>query len=100
MAQALILEFDGIGQAEYEAVNGRLGVEMGRSDGNWPAGLLFHAGAAKAGGGLIVYEIWESQDDQGRFMRERLGQALQERGVAGPPARVEWLEHLSSVTPD
>jgi hypothetical protein len=37
-------------------------------------------------------EVWESQQAQGRFMENRLGQALQEGGISGPRSRVEWLD--------
>ncbi len=91
MAVGLILEFDGVGLAEYHAVNERLGIDAATGDGDWPAGLLYHAGGAK-NGGWVVFEVWDSQESQGRFMSERLARALQEGGIAGPPARVEWIE--------
>ena len=91
MAEGLILEFDGIGRAEYEAVNAALGIDMITGEGDWPAGLLYHAGGAKPGG-WVVFEVWESKADQERFMGGALGAALHEGGVDGPPARVEWLE--------
>jgi len=94
MAEGLILEFDGVGRAEYEAVNERLGIDAATGAGEWPSGLLYHAGGAKPGG-WVVFEVWESTEAQARFMEERLGRALQEGGV-GEPARVEWLELAAS----
>ncbi len=91
MAEALILEFDGVTLAEYEAVNSRLGIDMASGSGDWPDGLTYHAGAAKAGG-WVVFEVWESKAAQERFMADRLGRALAEGGISGPPARAEWLE--------
>lgn len=91
MAEALILEFDGVTLAEYDAVNTQLGIDTASGSGDWPAGLIYHAGAAKAGG-WVVFEVWESKDAQERFMAERLGRALQEGGITSPPTRVEWLE--------
>lgn len=91
MAKGLILEFEGFGVETYERVNEILGIDMESGEGDWPAGLRFHSGGAKPGG-WVVYEVWESQEDQERFMSERLGQALQEGGATGPPARVEWLD--------
>ncbi len=91
MAEGLILEFDGVGRAEYEAVNEQLGIDAETGEGEWPAGLLYHAGGAKPGG-WVVFEVWESRDAQGRFMNERLGRALHAGGVGAPPARVEWLD--------
>jgi len=90
MADALILEFEGFGQETYEKVNDLLGVDMESGEGDWPPGLLFHSGAAKDGG-FVVVEVWDSQASQERFMAERLGPALAQGGVDGPPARAEWL---------
>jgi|SRR5450432_891648 hypothetical protein len=98
MAEGLILEFDGIGRAEYEAVNAGLGIEMGNPKGDFPAGLIFHAGGEKPGG-LVVFEVWESKQAQEQFMNERLGRALQAGGVSGPPSRVEWIDLASYVSP-
>jgi hypothetical protein len=91
MADALILEFAGVGLDRYWAVNKALGIDVGTGAGEWPDGLLFHSGGTGPDG-LVVYEIWESKDAQARFMQERLGRALQEGGVTGAPSRVEWLE--------
>ena len=91
MAAGLLLEFDGVGREQYEAVNERLGIDPATGEGEWPEGLLFHAGGAKSGG-WVVMEVWESQQAQERFMENRLGQALREGGITAPPARVEWLD--------
>jgi len=91
MAKGLILEFEGVGHEQYEAVNERLGVDMASGEGDWPAGMLFHSGGAKSGG-WVVFEVWASQEDQERFMADRLGQALREGGIGEPPSRIEWLD--------
>ena len=91
MAQAVILEFEGVGPDEYNAVNGRLGIDPASGEGEWPDGLLFHTGASKTDG-FVVFELWDSRHAQERFMNERLGQALQEGGITSPPSRVEWLD--------
>lgn len=98
MADAVILEFEGVGREQYDAVNERLGIDQDSGQGDWPAGLVFHAGAAKPGG-LVVFEVWESKDAQERFMNERLGRALQEGGITSPPTRVEWLELAAYNSP-
>jgi hypothetical protein len=98
MAKGLILEFDGVGRDQYHAVSGRLGIDMASGQGDWPAGLMFHAGGAKPGG-WVVFEIWESRDAQAQFMSDRLERALQEEGVTGPPARVEWLDLEANHSP-
>lgn len=91
MAEALILEFEGYGADDYERVNGQLGIDMQSGEGDWPQGLLMHSAATKPGG-FVIYEVWASKEDQERFMQERLGQALQEGGIEGPPTRNEWLD--------
>ena len=95
MAEALILEFPGTDAEDYLAVNRALGIDVTTGEGEWPEGLHFHSAAAGADG-LIVYEIWESQAAQGRFMSERLGRALQEGGITGAPSRVEWAQLMGS----
>jgi len=98
MPEALILEFEGVGREEYDAVNASLGIDQYRRQGEFPAGQLFHAGAAKPGG-WVVFEVWESREAQERFMNERLGRALQAGGVTAPPSRMEWLELGAYNTP-
>lgn len=98
MAEGVILEFDDVGEEQYWAVNERLGLDPRTGAGDWPAGLLSHTGGAKDGG-LVVFEVWESRDQQERFMQERLGRALQEGGVTAPPARVEWLPVAGHIAP-
>lgn len=95
MADALILEFEGFGADTYERVNDELGIDMETGEGEWPAGLVTHVGAAREGG-FVVYEVWRSKGDQERFMEERLAPALQAGGVEGPPSRAEWLDLTAS----
>lgn len=45
MPEALILEFTGVTEAEYGAVNKHLGIDMHTGQGDWPAGPLSHAAA-------------------------------------------------------
>jgi hypothetical protein len=49
--------------------------------------------------GWVVFEVWESKEAQDRFMRERLGKALQDAGVAKPPSRIEWLALAAHTSP-
>jgi hypothetical protein len=93
MSDALILEFTGVTADQYRAVNGILGIDYVTGEGDWPAGLLTHIGAAGAGGDLVVVEVWDSQESQGTFMNSRLGPALGQVGVP-QPVRLEWLSLL------
>jgi hypothetical protein len=98
MADGLILEFDGFGVEKYEQVNGLLGIDMRSGEGDWPSGLVAHTGGAKDDG-WVVFEVWASQADQEAFMRDRLGPALAEAGIEGPPARLEWIEVAAHRNP-
>jgi hypothetical protein len=98
MAEALILEFTGIGEAEYGAVNKQLGIDMQTGQGDWPPGLLAHAAGEANDGTFIVSEVWASQADQEAFMTSRLGAALAAGGVTAPP-RVRWVPLLAYHQP-
>jgi hypothetical protein len=91
MSEVLILEFAGATADQYQAVNKALGVDVTTGEGDWPAPLHSHT-AAFGDAGLVVVEIWESQEAQAEFM-SRLGPALAEVGVP-QPTRMEWLAHL------
>ena len=90
MPEALILEFTGVSEAEYAAVNKYLGIDMQTGQGDWPAGLLSHVAGEADDGTFIVSEVWSSRADHGAFMTSRLGAALGAGGVTAPP-RVRWV---------
>jgi hypothetical protein len=94
MSDVLILEFDGATAKHYESVNKLLGIDMDAGQGDWPPGLMSHTGAADAAGNLIVFEVWDSQDSQAKFMDSRLGPSLAKAEVPAP-RRSEWLALLA-----
>ena len=94
MAVGLILEFSGIGKAEYDAVDKALGLDMYTKTGDFPDGLITHAAGTSDRGTFIVAEVWASQAHQEKFMQSRLGAALHEGGVTGPPT-ITWIELLA-----
>jgi hypothetical protein len=98
MPEALILEFTGVGEAEYAAVNKQLGIDMRTGEGDWPPGLLSHAGGTADDGTFIVTEVWSSRADQGSFMQTRLGAALAVGGITATP-NVRWIPLLAYHTP-
>jgi hypothetical protein len=98
MAEGLILEFDGLDVDDYKRVNEQLGIEMESGEGDWPVGMITHVGGAKDGG-WVVFELWASRADQERFLADRLGPALGQAGIEGPPARMEWIEVAAHQTP-
>ena len=70
---------EGIGQAQYEAVNEKLNAQ-----GDPPAGLIFHAAGQGEDGQWRIVEAWESREQFDRFNKERLTPAIAE--VTGMPA--------------
>ena len=91
MSEVLILEFAGVTADQYLAVNKLLGVDVATGEGDWPEPLQSHT-ASLGDAGLVVVEVWESQDAQAAFMA-RLGPALGEVGLP-QPTRMEWLSLL------
>lgn len=95
MAEVLILEFADATADHYWAVNKILGVDARTGEGDWPPPLLSHIGSF-SDAGLIVVEVWESQEAQAEFMG-RLGPALAEAGVP-EPTRMQWQSLLGQHT--
>jgi hypothetical protein len=91
MAQGLILEWSEVDQGRYEAVNKELGIDAKTGKGDWPKGMIAHAGGSTEDGGFRVIELWESQADQAAFMDSRLMAALQAAGQP-PPEKVTWVD--------
>jgi len=84
MAYGILLEFDdSVGKTQYDAVNEKLGLDWANGTGDWPDGLITHAGGTVSDG-FIVYEVWESKAKQEAFMAGRLGAALGAVGLPQP----------------
>lgn len=94
MAEGLVLKFKGVGEKEYRAVNKALGIDPETGSGEWPAGMIAHNGGAGDDGALVVTELWESRDAQGKFMQGRLGKALGEGGITATP-EITWYHCVS-----
>jgi hypothetical protein len=98
MPYGLIIEFKGtFDPSIYEAVNGKLGIDMATGAGDWPPGLISHAGGHTSDG-FAVLEVWDTKEQQETFMNDRLGAALA-AGGAPQPDRMEWVELLAYRTP-
>src|SRR5262245_60997355 len=95
MAAAMILEFEGVTEKEYEAVNAALGIDAATGEGDWPDGLVTHSAGLNDDGHLVVMEVWDTPEHQARFMDDRLGEALAKGGVTDPPSSVTWIELIA-----
>ncbi len=99
MPEALILEFTGVSEADYEAVNKQLGIDMHTGQGDWPAGLLSHAAGMADDGLFVVSEVWSSRTAQESFLASRLGAAFAAAGLTAAPA-IRWVPLLAYHRPD
>lgn len=88
MSYLIVIAFEGVSEADYWAVNDKLGINRDGT-GNWPEGLMSHAGGPTANGGWVVVEKWESKAAQEAFMGGRLGAALAEVGLPAPSQVIE-----------
>jgi heme-degrading monooxygenase HmoA len=82
---AIVVRFEAPGATveDYERVNASIGIS---GDEDAPDGLIQHI-AAKADGGIVVVDVWESEEKLNTFFEQRAGRALAENGVqAGPPS--------------
>ena len=84
MAYAITFTFENgdVGEAQYWAVNAKLGIDRD-GNGDWPKGLIIHTGGPLPEG-WIVSEVWESKADQEAWMANQLGPALGQVGVPAP----------------
>jgi hypothetical protein len=80
--------------AEYDRTNEIMGM---RGDEDAPEGLIQHV-AASDGSGLLIVDLWESEEAIDRFYEERLGDALKEAQVPEPPSPPRRLEVHNSLT--
>jgi heme-degrading monooxygenase HmoA len=78
MSVLMVMESPGATAEEYERANEIMGI---RGDEDAPDGLIQHV-AAIDDGGLVIADVWESEDALQRFFDERLGAALEQSGLA------------------
>jgi quinol monooxygenase YgiN len=99
MPEALILEFNGVSEADYEAVSKQLGIDVQTGRGDWPAGLLSHAAGTADDGLFVVSEVWSSRAAQESFLASRLGAAFAAVGLTAAPT-MRWVPLLAYHRPD
>lgn len=59
-----------------------------------PVGGTAHLAGPAPGGGWRVIEVFDSEDDARRFLREQFGPALRAAGAPGPPPEPQfWPVH-------
>jgi hypothetical protein len=58
-----------------------------------PAGGIFHVAGPSPNGGWRVIEVWESEADAKRFVKERLLPAFEAASAPPPPPPEFWPVH-------
>src|SRR5437868_6025504 len=79
----MIMELPGATTEMYDQVN----EEAGISQANLPEGLISH-NAGATDGGLMIVDVWESEDAFQRFARDTIGPVLERAGVPPVEPRV------------
>ena len=90
MAVQMIIEVPGMTLEQYERLNELMTIH---GDEDEPDGLISHV-AGSTGDGVLVADVWESQEQLDRFYAERLGPALAEAGVPEVPPQLLPVHNL------
>ncbi len=99
MPSFLLLKFPGLTVEDYHAINEKLGIDVSTGVGDWPDGLLSHAGGIGDDGEAVVAEVWDSREAQDRFMKGRLAPAMAAAGISLAPSSVDWTDLEAYITP-
>ncbi|MDQ3662748.1 MAG: hypothetical protein M3454_17180 [Actinomycetota bacterium] len=86
MAVAMMVDNPEGSQEAYDTVREKLGLER-------PAGGIFHVAGPSPNGGWRVIEVWESEEDAKRFVKERLLPAFEAVSAPPPPPTEFWPVH-------
>lgn len=83
MAISMLQESRDVTIDMYDAVASRLGV-----DADPPPGMILHTATPMDGGGIRIFDVWESREHLDRFREERLGPTIAtvmaDRGLEAP----------------
>ena len=89
MAVTMFLELPGATTEQYDKLNETMGIH-GLEDE--PDALISHV-CATVDGGLMIFDVWRSQEDLDDFLQNRVGPAARELGVAAGPPRFGTLHY-------
>ncbi len=86
MAVAIVIENPNGSQEIYEKARAEISLER-------PAGGILHVAGPSPNGGWRVVEVFESEDEARRFLKERLAPAFKAVGAPPPPQPEFWQVH-------
>ncbi len=87
MVTGVLLEFQGMGESEYDRV-----IETLRSDLNPPLGGILHT-AGPIPNGWRVFNIFESREAYEKFYNDRVVPALRQLGISNPSRKEYYPIH-------
>jgi hypothetical protein len=90
MPVLMLFEVPGATMEQYGRINDHLGIH---GDEDAPDGLILHV-AADPGDGLLIIDVWESEEAMGRFVQTRLLDALKAAGIPEAQPRVLPVHNL------
>ena len=91
MAVAFEMRFEGATLEQYDRVMELMGREGSPMDVA-PEGAIFHW-VAKTEDGIIVVDVWESDEQFNAFAAEQIGPFTQQAGIPAPPVVTRYAVH-------
>ena len=93
MAVAFELKFEGATLEQYDRVMELMGLDQGETS---PEGSVFHWVAA-TDNGIIVVDVWESDEQFNKFAEEQIGPYTKQVGITNPPVVTRFEVHNTLV---
>ena len=89
MAVAFKMRFEGATLEQYDQVMELMGLTDGTTK---PEGAIFHW-VAQTDYGIVVVDVWETDDQFNRFAEEQIGPYTQQVGIPAPPVVTRFAVH-------
>jgi hypothetical protein len=89
MAVAYKMKFEGATLEQYDQVMQLMGLT---GDAEPPEGAIFHW-VAQTTDGLIVMDVWESDEQFNKFAEEQIGPFTAQVGIGAPPKTTRFEVH-------
>jgi hypothetical protein len=82
----MFMDLPGVTTEQYDQLNQRMGTTRPEDE---PEGLVFHVCARTPEGGLLICDVWRSQEELDDFLTNKLGPAVASFGLPqGSPPRI------------
>src|SRR4051794_37994430 len=91
MAIGILFQGVGVSQDQYQQA-----LTQVAPDNQLQPGMLYHA-AGMGENGMVVFEVWESQEAAQQFFEEKLAAALQAANVTVQPTFLEMINTIPAI---